>query len=186
MQADSRRTVDWNWNGKWSRRRACAAALLASPWVFGLRVAAAAPPQTPTPIGQPVSWPTVRLLDGRTVAAEQVQGRAVIVVFFATDCAFCLRHNQRLDLLVRRSGALPLTVIAAALDRDVAPVEAYLARNGYAFPATMDAAVLRPVLTARRSYPMTCVIDRQGVLREVIPGEMAEEDVMGLVKWTRI
>jgi peroxiredoxin len=140
----------------------------------------------PTPIGQPVPWPIVRLLDGRTVAAAQVQGRAVIVVFFATDCAFCQRHNQRLDQLVRRSAALPLTVIAAALDREAAPVEAYLARHGYTFPTTMDSAVLRPVLTARRSYPMTCVIDRQGVLREVIPGEMAEDDVLGLAKWAAI
>jgi peroxiredoxin len=155
------------------------------PWVLGPLVAAAVTP-TPTPIGQPVPWPTVRLLDGRNVAAEQVQGRAVIVVFFATDCAFCQRHNQRLDQLVRRSAALPLTVIAAALDRDAAPVEAYLARHGYTFPATMDSAVLRPVLTARRSYPMTCVIDRQGVLREVIPGEMAEDDVLGLAKWAAI
>jgi hypothetical protein len=78
---------------------------------------------------------------------------------------------------------LPLTVLGAALDRDVVPVEAYLARQGYTFPVTMDAAPLRAVLTARRSYPLTCVIDRQGVLREVIPGEMAEDDVMGLAKW---
>ena len=76
-------------------------------------------------------------------------------------------------------------MLGAALDREVAPVEAYLARQGYTFPVTMDAGPLRAVLTARRSYPVTCVIDRQGVLREVIPGEMAEEDVMELVKWAR-
>jgi peroxiredoxin len=165
------------------RRRACAA-LLTMPWMVGpvsIRPAWAAP----VAVGQPVPWPTVRLLDGRRVDADAVQGRAVVVVFFATDCGYCQRHNQRLDQLVRASGALPLTVIAAALDRDPAPVEAYLARHGYTFPATMDAAALRSVLTARRSYPMTCVIDRQGVLREVIPGEMAEDDVMGLVKWAR-
>ena len=163
-----------------SRRRVCAA-VLALPWVLAGRPVQAAP----TVVGQPVPWPTVRLLDGRRVDAEAVQGRAVVVVFFATDCGYCQRHNQRLDKLVRASGALPLTVIAAALDRDPAPVEAYLARHGYTFPATMDAAALRAVLTARRSYPMTCVIDRQGVLREVIPGEMAEEDVLGLAKWAR-
>jgi peroxiredoxin len=163
-----------------SRRRVCAA-VLALPWVLAGRPVQAAP----TVVGQPVPWPTVRLLDGRTVAADAVQGRAVVVVFFATDCGYCQRHNQRLDKLVRASGALPLTVIAAALDRDPAPVDAYLARHGYTFPATMDAAALRAVLTARRSYPMTCVIDRQGVLREVIPGEMAEDDVMGLAKWAR-
>ncbi|WP_338416293.1 TlpA disulfide reductase family protein [uncultured Sphaerotilus sp.] len=165
------------------RRRVCAQ-LLAGPWVLGpLAAAAMAPAPTPTPVGQMVPWPTVRLLDGRTVAAEQLRGRAVVVTFFATDCGYCQRHNQRLDQLARHIGALPLTVIGAALDREVAPVEAYLARQGYTFPVTMDAAPLRAVLTARRSYPVTCVIDRQGVLREVIPGEMAEDDVRGLVKW---
>lgn len=161
-----------------NRRRTCAQ-LLAMPWMLGPLAVAAAP----TPIGQPVPWPTVRLLDGRTVAPEQLQGRAVVVAFFATDCGYCQRHNQRLDRLARTSGALPLTVLGAALDREVAPVEAYLARQGYLFPVTMDAAPLRAVLTARRSYPMTCVIDRQGVLREVIPGEMDEDDVMALAKW---
>lgn len=162
-------------------RRRTAALAFVLPWVLGVRPAQAAP----TVVGQPVPWPTVRLLDGRTVAADQLRGRAVVVTFFATDCGYCQRHNQRLDQLSRTSGALPLTVIGAALDREVAPVEAYLARQGYTFPVTMDAAPLRAVLTARRSYPLTCVIDRQGVLREVIPGEMAEEDVMGLVKWAR-
>lgn len=161
-----------------NRRRAATLAL-ALPWVFGVRPAQAAP----TVVGQTVPWPTVRLLDGRTVAAEHLRGRAVVVTFFATDCGYCQRHNQRLDQLARTSGALPLTVIGAALDREVAPVEVYLARQGYTFPVTMDAAPLRAVLSARRSYPLTCVIDRQGVLREVIPGEMAEDDVMGLAKW---
>ena len=163
-----------------NRRRACVR-LLTLPAMAGALVARAAP----TALGQPVPWPAVRLLDGRRVDAEAVQGRAVVVVFFATDCGYCQRHNQRLDKLVRSSGALPLTVIAAALDRDPAVVAAYLSGHGYSFPATMDAAALRAVLTARRSYPMTCVIDRQGVLREVIPGEMAEEDVLGLAKWAR-
>lgn len=167
-----------------SRRRVCGG-MLALPWLAAGSLVQATPTMTPTAIGQPVPWPTVHLLDGRRVDAGAVQGRAVVVVFFATDCGYCQRHNQRLDKLVRASGALPLTVIAAAYDRDPAVVAAYLARHGHAFPATLDAAVLRPVLTARRSYPMTCVIDRQGVLREVIPGEMAEDDVMGLAKWAR-
>jgi peroxiredoxin len=156
-------------------RRQATALMLALPGAGLLRPAQAAP----TAIGQPVPWPMVRLLDGRSVGAEQVQGRAVVVIFFATDCGYCQRTNQRLDKLVRASGGLPLTVIAAALDPDPAEVQAYMARHGYAFPATMDAAVGRP----GRSYPVTCVIDRQGVLREVIPGEMAEDDVMGLAKW---
>jgi len=33
--------------------------------------------------------------------------------------------------------------------------------------------------------PLTCVLDRQGRLREVIPGEMFADDVMGLARWAR-
>jgi hypothetical protein len=32
---------------------------------------------------------------------------------------------------------------------------------------------------------MTCVLDRGGRLREVIPGEMAEADVLDLARWAR-
>jgi peroxiredoxin len=160
------------------RRRAVLALSLLLPGWGRVRAAPTAP-------GQPVPWPTVRLLDGRSVAAGDLRGRAAVVVLFSTDCAYCRRHNRHVDRLMRSSGDLPLTVIGAALDRDRAAVDAYLAREAYAFPVTMDSAPLREVLTARRVMPLTCVIDRQGVLREVIPGEMAEDDVLGLAKWAR-
>lgn len=147
----------------------------------GVRVATAAP----TPLGQAVAWPTVTLLDGRTLGAAELRGRAVVVTIFSTDCPYCLRHNRRLDRLARATREQPLTVLAAALDRDRSPVEAYLAREGHGFAVTMDGPALREVLTARQVKPITAVIDRRGVLRELIPGEMAEDDVMGLAKWAQ-
>jgi hypothetical protein len=39
------------------------------------------------------------------------------------------------------------------------------------------------VFTPRRVIPMTCVLDRSGTLRELIPGEMTESDVLGLARW---
>lgn len=40
-------------------------------------------------------------------------------------------------------------------------------------------------MTLRKVIPLTCVVDRAGRLREVIPGEMFEEDVLDLAKWAR-
>lgn len=154
------------------------AGLLASGGAPALRAA-------PTPLGQAVAWPAVTLLDGRALGAAEVRGRAVVVTIFSTDCPYCLRHNRRLDRLARAAQGQPLTVLAAALDRDRAPVEAYLAREGHGFAVTMDGPALRDVLTARQVKPITAVIDRRGVLRELIPGEMAEDDVMGLAKWAQ-
>lgn len=136
--------------------------------------------------GQPVAWPAaVRLLDGTAVTAGDLAGVATVVVFFSTDCPFCKRHNQHVERLHQAARGQPLRIIAAAQDRDPAVVQAYLARNGLGFAATLDAGPLHEALSSRRVIPLTCVVDRRGVLREVIPGEMFEDDVLGLLKWTR-
>jgi thiol-disulfide isomerase/thioredoxin len=157
--------------------RLAASALLAG-MLPGLRAA-------PVARGEAVSWPGVTLVDGRRVDAADLQGVATVVVFFDTACAYCRRHNPRMDRLVRAHPGAPLRVILAAHDRTVGPVRDYLARLAPALDATLDAAPLHAVLSERRIVPLTSVIDRAGVLREVIPGEMAEDDVMGLIRWAR-
>jgi thiol-disulfide isomerase/thioredoxin len=111
---------------------------------------------------------------------------ATVVVFFSTTCPFCKRHNQHVDKLARATAGRGLQVIAAAHDRQSEPVRQYLASQGYTFEATLDATPLHAALSERRVIPLTCVIDRLGLLREVIPGEMFEEDVLELARWARV
>lgn len=150
-------------------------------WLGGAAPAGAAPAAR----GEPVRWPTVRLLDGQRLDAEAWRGQAMLVVFFDTGCAYCQRHNLRLDKLMRASAGLPLRALLAAHDRSAGVVQAYLQRHALQLPATLDSDPLHEALTLRRYQPLTCAIDRQGVLREVIPGEMAEDDVMELARWAR-
>ena len=140
----------------------------------------------PAALGDAVRWPTVTLLDGQSVDAQQLQGVATLVVFFSTTCPYCQRHNQHIEKLLRSTRGQSLRVIAAALDKSAAPVQAYLARHRYSFPVTLDERPLHEVLTLRKVIPLTCVIDRAGRLREVIPGEMYEDDVLGLAKWAQV
>lgn len=139
----------------------------------------------PAQRGEAVNWPAITLTDGSRVDAGTLRGVATVVVFFDTGCSYCKRHNPRMEQLVRRNPGAPLRVILAAHDRSEAPVRDYLARLAPSLGATLDAAALHAALSERRSVPLTCVIDRHGVLREVIPGEMAEDDVLGLIKWTK-
>ena len=62
-----------------------------------------------------------------------------------------------------------------------AAVRRYLAANGYAFPVSLDHDALAAALAARRVIPLTLLVDRQGRLKQAIPGEMFEEDVMELL-----
>ncbi len=142
----------------------------------GAAQAAAAPP---------VAWPRVRLMDGRLLEAPALQQRAAVIVFFATTCAYCGRHNQHVQRLLQASASLPLQVLGVAHDRQAGVVRRHLAEQGWSFDVTLDEAPLHAVLSARRITPLTCVLDRQGRLREVIPGEMFADDVMGLARWAR-
>jgi thiol-disulfide isomerase/thioredoxin len=152
-------------------------ALLAGPlgWA-GARAAA---------LGDAVVWPKITLLDGQPWGPAHWRDRAVVVVFFSTDCSYCERHNPRLQALADRMTAenRPLTLLGAALDRDAARVREHQRARRQHFAVTLDEAPLRPLLSPRRVTPLTCVVDRQSRLREIIPGEMTEDDVMKLAHW---
>ena len=130
----------------------------------------------------PVAWPTLRLVDGRTVAADHWQGRPMIVVFWATWCGFCERHNARMQRLFESLGGRAPQILGVSIDGDAASVGRLALRRGWSFPLVVDDGSLRRQFTARRMVPMTCLLDARAVVRQCIPGEMSEDDVMGLAR----
>lgn len=138
----------------------------------------AAPPQP----GEPVAWPDVTLLDGRRWGQAQMQGKAVVVVFWSLHCPFCLRHNARLDKLQTSLRGEPLEILTAVRERDAEAARRHMARYGYRFAATLDEPALAAALSARRVSPLTVTVSRSGRLLQVIPGEMSEDDVLALLR----
>jgi thiol-disulfide isomerase/thioredoxin len=160
------------------KRRQLVLAAGAAPWVRQASAQANEP-------GQVVAWPAITLLDGSTLSPASWQGQAAVVVFWATYCPFCKRHNAHIDQLHRAVQGQPLRVLGVALDTDADAVRRYMASNGYSFPVALDGGSLRQRLTPRRVIPMTCVLDRQGRLVQAIPGEMFEDDVLDLARVLR-
>ncbi len=133
--------------------------------------------------GEPVAWPaSLPLADGTAWTPEQVQGRAVVVVFWSLSCAYCERHNVHVEKLHQASRASRLRVLGTVQGGDAAAVRRHMAARGWTFPVVLDNGALAAALTARRSVPMTVTVDPQGRLREAIPGEMFEADVLDLLK----
>lgn len=136
---------------------------------------------TPAQPGERFTWPAVRLLDGRSLGPAEVAGRALVVVFFTTTCPFCRRHNQHLQRLFAEAPP-GLLVLGAARETDAARVRRHAAAEGYRFPITLDTEPLAAALSRRRLVPLTVTVRRDGTLRQVIPGEMSEEDVLSLAR----
>lgn len=162
----------------WTRRRC----LVALPALAALAQPAWATPQA-TPQAQvlPVRWPArLHTVEGQTIDTAAWLDQPAVVVFWATWCAFCRRHNVHVDKLHRSLGGRRLTVLGVALDRDADSVARHVQAQGIGFPVVLEAGQLRAQFTDRRSVPMTCLLDRQGRVTQRIPGEMAEADVMAL------
>ncbi len=136
----------------------------------------------PAAIGEVVQWPRLPLLDGSVLEPGDWRGQPALVVLWATYCPFCKRHNAHLDKLFEQTRSQGLRILAVAQDTDERLVRQYMVNNAYRFPVAMDGGQVRSRLTSRRVIPMTCAIDRQGRLAQLIPGEMFEEDLFDLAR----
>jgi len=160
------------------RRRSllAAGALLALPALPALA-------QRVGPVQNPFVWPDITLLDGSVLPAASWQDTAAVLVFWATYCPYCLRHNVHVEKLHRAMAGKPLRVLGLSTDRDPAVVQRYLRTHGYSFPVSLvDSEPLRLRLALRRTIPTTVGISRSGRVGLALPGEMFEEDVLGLAR----
>jgi thiol-disulfide isomerase/thioredoxin len=132
-----------------------------------------------------IAWPAMSLLGGAMLGADAWMDTAAVVVFWATWCPYCRRHNARIEQLHLAAAGPHLRVLSVALDGDEASVRRYMTTNGFHFPVVVGRPELRTLFTSRRVIPMTCAVDRRGRLVQAIPGEMAEGDVLGLAALAR-
>lgn len=132
--------------------------------------------------GQTVPWPDMDLLGGGRFGAAQAEGNAVVVVFWTTTCPFCRRHNQHVEKLHRAAAGKRLRVLGVARETDAALVTRYAQAQGYTFPITLNQPALAALLSPRRVVPVTVTVDRQGRLKQALPGEMFEEDLLELLQ----
>lgn len=135
----------------------------------------------PAAPGEPVRWPEVMLLDGTRWSAAQAEGKAVVAVFWSVTCPFCHRHNAHVEKLRQAAAGKPLELLTVARERDPPRVRQYLADNGWRFAVTLDTQPMAAALSTRNVIPLTVTVDRRGRLKQVLPGEMFEEDVLELL-----
>lgn len=125
-------------------------------------------------------------LQGRSIAADFWRRGPVLAVFWSTDCAFCQRHNERLNRLLAE--VPDAAVLGVAVDGDAAVVRRTVERRGYTFPVIVDGSggcALRPQLTPRRLVPMSCWLGDPPTPPRCIPGEMSDDDLRGLLRQAR-
>jgi len=120
----------------------------------------------------PASTVPLPLLSGETSSISDYQGRVVLVNFWATWCAPCVREMPSLDRLQAELADEGLTVLAVSFDRKgaeaVQPFVEELNLKNLQFVLDPKGQVVRQFLVG--GLPTTYLIDREGKMVGGIEG----------------
>jgi thiol-disulfide isomerase/thioredoxin len=134
-------------------------------------------------LGHRIEWSDVRLLDGRTLKAEELRGRTVVVQIWASWCPFCGAQNPHVQKLHDSTRDRGLVVLAFSIDRTEQAARQYVAKHGYTFNVAMHTPQVDEWFGRRRAVPETRVVDPGGRIVLVHRGEMFPEDIAALSRF---
>ena len=130
--------------------------------------------------GTAIDWSPLRMLDGSAFKAQDWQGLPVVVVFWATWCPYCKRHNAHVEQLFQASTGTKLRVLGVSTETDQAKVQRYMDANQFHFPVALADNRFRAQFSGQRVVPLTCLVSAKGRLVQAAPGEWSRDDVMAL------
>jgi thiol-disulfide isomerase/thioredoxin len=140
--------------------------------------------QSPLPqLGAALVLPPVTLLDGQVWMPSDVQGKLLVVYWWASWCPFCAVQSPYVEALWRAHQASGLTVLGLSLDKAPEAAIRYRADKGYSFPAGLLTPAISRVLPKPSGLPVLVVRGRDGRVVFAERGEMLPEDVEGLKKY---
>lgn len=124
--------------------------------------------------------------DGSELAMASLQGRPLLINFWATWCAPCVRELPLLDAHQRAHAAHGLTVLALAIDGPT-PVRDFLQRTPLGLQVALaglpGTELARSLGNAQGGLPFSVLIGAQGQVLARKTGELQAED---LARWATL
>jgi cytochrome c biogenesis protein CcmG, thiol:disulfide interchange protein DsbE len=105
---------------------------------------------------------------GREVSATSFGGKVLVLNFWATWCAPCVREIPSLDALQKQFKSKGVVVVAVSVDKNEAKYKAFLQRFGVDFDTYRDPAADISASYGTFQYPETYIIKDGKVARKLI------------------
>lgn len=123
-------------------------------------------------VAAPAAWSaepaadfTLRDIDGAAHTLSELEGRVVVMSFWATWCGPCKEEMPHLQKIYADLEAKGLTVLSISIDdaRSASRVKPFIKKNGYTFPVLLDRdATVISSYNPAKTLPYTVVVDREG------------------------
>ena len=125
----------------------------------------AAPPSNGVEVGLPAPAFNLESLDGEQIALSDHLGDVVVVNFWATWCPPCRAEMPGIEQVYQAHKDEGMVVLAINGQEEATLVKSFIDENGFTFPVLLDGNAEALRAYNARSFPMTIVVDRAGVVR---------------------
>ncbi len=126
------------------------------------------------------SWSEVSAL-GPRLSSQAMRGKAVYLNFFATWCPPCNQEAPEIDALQHAYGRHGLQVVGVDVLENAAKAKSFRSEHHLSYPVVIDTGALRDAYDIN-AMPVHAFIDRRGILRKVVVGEMSSHDMRSNVE----
>jgi thiol-disulfide isomerase/thioredoxin len=136
-------------------------------------------------IAQPKQVPalTLRDINGRSFSLADYKGKVVLLNFWATWCTPCRTEIPDLIKLQRQYRNQGLRIIGITYPPEkLSEVRRFTRALKVNYPVAIGTKATKALFTASETLPSTVVIDRDGVVRDVIEGIMYSDEFDQKVK----
>jgi thiol-disulfide isomerase/thioredoxin len=119
----------------------------------------------------------VTTLDGQHVSMDDLQGKVVLLDFWATWCGPCREALPHVRELAKKFQGQPLVILSVSLDSDEQKWKEFIAANGMTWPQYRDGGFTSPIskMFSVTAIPHTFTIDADGVLQDEHIGDASIE-----------
>ena len=123
-------------------------------------------------------------LKGQTWSLDKVRGKVVLLRFWADWCPYCRYEMPIIEKYYQRLNKEGLIVLAVNVKQSTAVAEAFIAQMDITFPVLLDQDGKMAQKYGVYAIPTNFLIDRQGIIREILIGEVFREEkvLQGLLK----
>jgi thiol-disulfide isomerase/thioredoxin len=137
---------------------------------------ASSPSSAVARVGQAAPGWTEPAVPSGTLTLASLHGKAIYLNFFASWCPPCNEEAPTLSALQKQYGSRGLQVIGVDVLENARKAEQFRSDHNLAYPAVVDDGTLRNQYNVN-GLPVHVFIDRSGVVRDVVVGELSETEM---------